>query len=165
MSDMPSDVRIRTIDPADEQALIRFFAEIAEDPEVMAFFHPHPLDAQTARRIALRDGIDGDIYFVAAEGSQIVGYGMLRGWDEGYEIPSLGVCVARDARGAGVGASLLSWAIDRAVERGATQVMLKVSRDNAPARHLYEKRGFWFSGEAQGDQLVGRLILNRQPGL
>jgi ribosomal-protein-alanine N-acetyltransferase len=87
----------------------------------------------------------------------VVGYGMLRGWSEGYDVPSFGVYVHPGERGRGVGASLLAWAVERARDRGATSIMLKVSPRNAAAVAIYRSRGFAFSGETMDSQLVGRL--------
>jgi ribosomal-protein-alanine N-acetyltransferase len=69
---------------------------------------------------------------------------MLRGWDEGYSIPSFGVAVGVPYRGAGIARSLLRYAIASARERGAVTLMLKVHLDNPNARHLYESEGFVF---------------------
>jgi ribosomal protein S18 acetylase RimI-like enzyme len=41
------------------------------------------------------------------QGSRIVGYGMLRGWDEGYSVPSLGILVRAEACGQGIGKLLM----------------------------------------------------------
>ena len=85
---------------------------------------------------------------------------MLRGWDEGYAVPSFGVYVHQSARRQGVAAALLNWAIEAANTRGAEQVMLKVYESNASARVVYEKAGFTFTERtADGHQLIGRLRL------
>jgi ribosomal protein S18 acetylase RimI-like enzyme len=85
---------------------------------------------------------------------------MLRGWDEGYSVPSFGVAVGSAYRGRGIGRGLLLYAIEYARKRGAPAVMLKVHLDNASARHLYESEGFVFQ-EIRGDpgQIKGLLEL------
>jgi ribosomal protein S18 acetylase RimI-like enzyme len=90
----------------------------------------------------------------------MVGYGMLRGWDEGYEVPAFGVCVRPGERGRGVGRALLSFALDLARDKGAPEVMLKVHDGNSAARSLYEGFGFTFCERTpDGLQLLGRLRL------
>jgi ribosomal-protein-alanine N-acetyltransferase len=85
-----------------------------------------------------------DLYYAAFLGDRLVGYGMLRGWDEGYSIPSFGVAVGAAYRGRGIGQRLLRYAIEYARIRGAAAVMLKVHLDNPGARRLYEREGFVF---------------------
>lgn len=147
---------VRLLGMNDEEALTRFFEIIAADPQAMAFFRPHPFDSAMARKICRREGIDRDDYFAVFDGEEIVGYGMLRGWDEGYASPAFGVCVKPGERGRGVGRTLLAYALERAREKGAPSVMLKVHDDNKPARALYESFGFVFSERTpDGSQLVG----------
>ena len=61
------------------------------------FFHPHPFTTEAARERAAYTG--KDLYYVVIEGDEILGYGMLRGWDEGYEVPSLGIVIHPAHRG------------------------------------------------------------------
>jgi len=74
--------------------------------------------------------------------SRVVCYGMLRGWSEGYEIPSLGLAVLAACRGRGVGGTMIEVLHAVAKARGAPKVRLTVDRDNAPARRLYASRGY-----------------------
>jgi ribosomal-protein-alanine N-acetyltransferase len=157
-------VDIRSLCPLDVHALTRFFADIVADEDTTGIFHPHPFDAKTAQRICNRDGIVNDGYFAAFDGQTVLGYAMLRGWDDGYEIPSFGVCVRPDARGRGIARSLLSEALSRARTAGACRVMLKVYGENAVARRLYESMGFVFDQPAlPGIQAVGIAVLKPGP--
>ena len=100
-----------------------------------------------------------DLYFGAFVDSRLAGFGMLRGWDEGYAVPSFGVAVESAARGRGLGRGLLRFAIRAARGRGAPSMMLKVHVEN-PARHLYEAEGFHFPDEPGADgQVKGTLRL------
>jgi ribosomal protein S18 acetylase RimI-like enzyme len=132
---------------------------LAAGPEAKQF-HPHPLTAEEARRIAEGGETRKDLFFSAFLGDRLVGYAMLRGWDDGYSIPSFGVAVGEAHRGAGIGRSLLRYAIECARERGASTMMLKVHRNNPSARHLYESEGFVFQ-EIREDpaQVKGQLAL------
>lgn len=53
-----------------------------------------------------------------------------------------GICVARDARGQGVGTQLLSALADAARRRGFAEMRLEVTDTNLRARALYERAGF-----------------------
>jgi ribosomal protein S18 acetylase RimI-like enzyme len=151
--------RIRPLGPEDAEKLGDLFDELAADPEAL-HFHPHPLTRAEATRIATRSGIREDLYFAAFVESRLAGYGMLRGWDEGYDIPSFGVAVGVGDRGSGLGRSLLRYAISAARRRGAQSMILKVHPSNAGALHIYESEGFVFDETpVGGGQMKGRLRL------
>jgi ribosomal protein S18 acetylase RimI-like enzyme len=76
---------------------------------------------------------------------------MLRGWDEGFEVPSLGIATRSSVRGTGLGGLLVQFLHAAACRRGANRVILKVYKDNIPARRLYEKLGYRFVDEGAGE--------------
>lgn len=151
-----SEPVLRPITPADAVFLGEFFERLGADP-ASEHFHPHPLTAEYAAQLA-GDTTRQDEYLVAVGDGEIVGYAMLRGWDEGYATPAFGVAVDAAHRGEGLGRALLEYALVRASERGAADVMLKVHPDNVGAKHLYESVGFTFEELAEdGVQLKGML--------
>jgi len=87
-----------------------------------------------------------------------VGYGMLRGWDEGYSIPSLGVAIRADYRGYGLSYLLIDFLHHAARHKGASQVRVKVYPSNLASKRMCEKMGYQFSSQSQG-QLVGYTTL------
>ncbi|MFM7135852.1 MAG: GNAT family N-acetyltransferase [Planctomycetota bacterium] len=102
------------------------------------FFHPHPFS-----REAIEPLVDSrDEYWLLVKGEAVVGYGMLRGWEEGYAIPSLGIAVAASNRGQGHGERIMHFLHGRAARRRANQVRLTVEAENQPARALYYKLGY-----------------------
>ena len=136
--------------------LADLFAALAEAGDE-GYFHTHPLTREAAAQIV---GYQGkDVYVVAVAGDELAGYGMLRGWDEGYEVPSLGLAVAPEQRGIGVGAWLTGALHDIARTRGADRVRLTVSDDNEPARRLYERLGYEFSHLRDGVD-IGYCLLD-----
>lgn len=152
-------IRIRQLQAQDARALGELFDELREDP-ASVHFHPHPFTDEAARRIAERTGIRRDSYFGAFQDDRLIGYGMLRGWDEGYEIPSFGVAVRIQSRGMGIGRRLLRHAVSIARRRRAPSVMLKVHPANANAKVLYETEGFVFDPTPlEGGQIKGSLTL------
>jgi [ribosomal protein S18]-alanine N-acetyltransferase len=122
------------------------------------WFHPHPLTAGEAARLCAYQG--RDLYYAAVAGDTVMAYGMLRGWDEGYETPSLGVAVHPDARGLGLARTFMGFLHAAASFQGARRVRLKVYPDNALARRLYESLGYRLEPTADG-QLLGILDLKR----
>lgn len=131
-----------------EKALKELFSEItqARDDE---YFHPHPFNAEEAHKRCIYTG--KDLYYVLLARKKVLGYGMLRGWDEGYEVPSLGVLIRASARGAGLAEMFVHFLHTAARRCGARKVILKVYRENHAAKRLYEKIGYTFkeSGDAQ----------------
>lgn len=140
-----------------EGALAEFFAELVRRGDDR-WFHPHPFTADQASSLAAYAG--QDLYCAAVDGGQVAAYGMLRGWDEGYAVPSLGIAVAAAHRGQGLGRPFMHYLHAVARLRGAARVRLKVYPHNVPARRLYESLGYCFQ-EAGDGQLLGILELGR----
>jgi len=157
---MTEALEIVHIRPDTERQLRALFDEIASD-EARSRFHPHPFDHETAARIA--NYTRTDLYFAVRYGERLLAYGMLRGWDEGYEVPSLGIYVCRAARGTGIADLLMRHLHAAARLRGSRAVRLKVYEDNVPARRLYESLGYVFSAGEHG-LLVGMLSLRKDHG-
>jgi ribosomal protein S18 acetylase RimI-like enzyme len=153
-----ADIRVRPFGPADADALTMFFGEVAADPTADRF-HPHAFTAQAARTIAEHQG--RDLYLGQFLGDKLVGYGMLRGWDAGYDIPSLGIYLSPGARGLGLARTLMEDLHHWARKSGAQKVRLKVYRDNVRAMTLYERLGYVFFAE-EGEQRVGLFELVSQ---
>jgi ribosomal-protein-alanine N-acetyltransferase len=118
------------------------------------FFHPHPFtDDEAERLVRLRTK---DLYAVASRGDTVLAYGMLRGWDEGYSVPSLGIALHPEARGSGLARAFMHYLHACARDRGAPSIRLKVYPDNTSAKSLYGSLGYQFQPTA-GEQLLGVL--------
>lgn len=137
------------------QPLAEFFQALREAGDD-AEFHPHPLTVEEAARRCQHTG--RDLYYVVVERERVLAYGMLRGWDEGYEIPSLGIAVHPRERGKGLGRLLMEVLHAAAKRREARAIRLKVYPRNVGAVALYESVGYVFRGKEAG-QLVGFLDL------
>ena len=127
------------MEPGDEASVAALFAR-CRDHEEMAFFDPFPLTSETARRLAREKRLDR--YYVADASSDLVGLSMLRGWDEGYEVPSFGVMVDPAWHGQGVGSALSDFTIAAAAELGCDSIRLSVYGRNERASTMYLRRGF-----------------------
>jgi RimJ/RimL family protein N-acetyltransferase len=135
------------VGPEDSDALADVFGEI--DTE---FFRPHPFTAHQAQQIASRQG--KDVYALLLMGGQAVAYGMLRGWDEGFATPSLGIAVRTSEQRKGYGRALMAWLHDEARRRGASRIRLRVHPENVHARRLYERLGYRYQGVERGELLM-----------
>lgn len=122
------------------------------------WFHPHPMTEEEAVKRCAYDG--KDLYYVATNGGTVLAYGMLRGWDEGWKIPSLGIAVHPSARGTGLAKAFMRFLHAAARANWAETVRLKVFPENEPAVGLYGSLGYAFRKETEAGQLVGYFDLN-----
>lgn len=107
------------------------------------YFHPHEFEYEVLCDILKNS--QKDFYGIIEENGKIIGYGMLRGWDEGYEIPSLGIIIDREYRGEGLGFKMMDLLENKAREKGATKIRLTVLKENSKAIHIYKKLGYEIS--------------------
>jgi ribosomal protein S18 acetylase RimI-like enzyme len=116
------------------------------------YFRPHEMTADGADRIA---GLHGrDVYLIGFADGEPVAYGMLRGWDEGYPIPSLGVAVRHDRVRKGYGRAMML-ALHRVVrESGSDRVRLRVNLSNVAAFFLYRSLGYRPGGFERGELVM-----------
>jgi ribosomal protein S18 acetylase RimI-like enzyme len=137
------------------EAVTAFFA-VLDTPEIRTNFHPHDFTPVRARALCCYAGRDE--YYIALQGGRVAAYGMLRGWDEGYDVPSLGICVAPDCHGQGVGSAMMECLVAAARLRGAPRIILKVRKVNTAAVALYSRFGFQLT-ELDQDCWRGSLVL------
>ena len=150
-------VEILCLAPAHCAALERLFARIAGDP-TSCHFHPHPFSELEAQRIC--NYVGKDKYVGLRYEAEFSGYGMLRGWDEGFLVPSLGIYVAPELRGTGAARLLMQHLHLIAKLAGAQQVRLKAYRENTAAYRLYRAMGYEFAEQKEAEaQLIGVLRL------
>ena len=130
---------IRGLGPGDRDSLARFFYR-NDVPEITDTFHPFPLTTATAEEIALSPGED-HYYGAFAEG-RLIALSMLRGWNEGFEVPSFGIVVDSGWQRRGIGRKLTDFTLDRALWLGSERVRLSVYASNQNAHRMYVARGF-----------------------
>ena len=152
---MREDLEYVAVSPSWAEELSHFFSVLIANKDDV-YYHPHPLTYDMARRIAAYEG--EDLYFLQIKDNVIVGYAMLRGWDEGYATPSLGIAMHPKFRNQGLGFKFMKFLHREARAKGATTVRVKVYQENAGARNLYGKCGYTFTAEENG-QLIGHCNL------
>lgn len=133
--------------------LLNIFLQHINTPEYRNEFSPFPFDRK--QTTVLCDYQGQDLYYaIILENTKIIGLGMLRGWDEGYEIPSIGLCILKDYQGMGFGKLMLAYLEITSKVKGCSKVMLKVKKNNVRARRLYEAGGYLFA-EHDSEYLIG----------
>jgi ribosomal protein S18 acetylase RimI-like enzyme len=140
-------VEFRVVGPGEAGLLAELLEHI--DP---TYFRPHAVTEEAVRLIATRTG--QDIHAILVDGDRAVAYGLLRGWDEGFDTPSLGIAVRDELQGQGLGHVMMAHLHVAARARGASQIRLRVHADNLRARSLYEALGYEYRGDDRGELLM-----------
>jgi len=126
---------MRPATPEDARAMAELFAAVAEERDGIAAEPPVDVGARTAQFAA-----SADATLVAVAGDNVVGNIHVEASRFGFG--ELGMNVAREWRGRGVGSALLRAAIERAREQGLHKLSLEVWPHNEAALALYRKFGF-----------------------
>ena len=160
------DCPIRRLGPRDVEGLTCLFAAF-QLAGYKKDFHPHDFDLASATRICSAEGRD---YFCCGwDGLTAISYGLLRGFDEGYAVPSLGIATHPNRRRDAHGLDMMRHLHAVARGLGATRIRLKVYPGNHAAMALYASTGYVFGHEIEDGQRVGycniddaeRLICDR----
>lgn len=130
---MTTTFQVRPARDEDRVALAHVFAAVAEERDGIATEPPVDVEARAASWI-----LDGTI--VAVAGDAVVGSIHVDASRHGFG--EIGMAVAREWRGRGVGSALLAAAIADARARGLHKLILSVFPHNAAAIALYRKHGF-----------------------
>jgi ribosomal protein S18 acetylase RimI-like enzyme len=125
--------RIRAASDGDRRRLAMLFAAVAEERDGIATEPPVDVEAWAAKW-----HLEGTL--VAVAGGELVG--SLSVEASRFGVGEIGMAVAREWRGRGVGSALLTAAIAWARERGLHKLSLSVFPHNAAAISLYRKFGF-----------------------
>jgi len=129
---------IRRLKLYDAINLFNLFRDISEEDK--KFFHPHNFTYEDSVKVCTLSDQSLDKYYVITnEVDDIIGYGMLRGWNEGYEIPMLGIYLNPSARGKGLAERLILYMVNTNI---LVRIRLKVRMENIAAIKLYKKLGF-----------------------
>jgi ribosomal protein S18 acetylase RimI-like enzyme len=150
-----SALEFRQVVPGFDTVLGDFFEALQGNGD-FRLFHPHELSRQEARRLCAYKG--KDLYYIGVEANRVLCYGMLRGWDEGYKVPSLGIAIHPELRGSGLASAFMHFLHAAAKLAGAKQVRLKVYKHNQIAKNLYGRLGYRYQ-EASPTELLGILEL------
>jgi len=146
-------VTIRPATAADDAALAELERATRLPTVSPAEYQPRPFFGSTRPDEVLVADLDG----------RVVGYVEVRPPtplpSNAHVLAVEGLAVSADVRGQGIAQRLLAAVEERAHERSAERVTLRVLAPNAPARALYEKLGYRVEGV-----LVGEFRLPVGPG-
>jgi ribosomal protein S18 acetylase RimI-like enzyme len=140
-------IQIRRVTAEDVDAL----GELLENIDG-TYFQPHPMTREEAARIGALRG--RDIFLIGRVGNRGVAYGMLRGWDEGYTVASLGIGIRRDSEHRGYARAMMAALHEVARQSGATRIRLRVHPNNTRAASLYQLYGYREAGYDRHETLM-----------
>jgi ribosomal-protein-alanine N-acetyltransferase len=158
------NVEIRLVRDSDFQELKDFF-ERNNQKQITRNFNPFPLNEKSASFIC-KSGKQ-DCYYVTISDGQVVGFCMLRGWDEGFSIPSFGILVDQHWQNRGIGREMTEFAISEALRMNCKMLRLSVYKSNSKASKLYLSLGF--QEESSSDVVIDgevdrKIIMMKQLG-
>ncbi len=140
---------IRTATPDDEDVLGRLDRAVWSPRHAVSPRDQPPYEPFFNERFGPRD------HLVAELDGRVVGY-VRFGYptslaSNAHVRQILGLAVAEEARGAGVGRALIGAVVAVARRQGARRITLRVLGHNTPARRLYEAAGFVVEGVQPGE--------------
>lgn len=144
-------LNITGLAPENASALRTFLRAVQKAGEE-TFFHPHPFTPSYVKTLSAKK--TKDIYLLGHWNRRVLCYGMLRGWDEGYDVPSLGMAVHPDYRQMGLGRMMMLCLHANARLREAKSIRLKVYKNNISAAKLYKKLGYRMT-RLNNEELLG----------
>lgn len=152
-----SGVEIRLSTPEDFDGFYDCFAAICRERRYLALVEPPSKDEARAFIDGARQR--GMVQYVAAADSRIVGWCDIlpNTWEGFRHTGRLGMGIAPEFRGQGIGRRLMDATIEGARQAGLTRIGLEVFGSNTNAIRLYERYGF----EYEGLHRRGRIIDGR----
>lgn len=159
---MMKSLVIRPLDVADAATLSTWLR--TQPPAYARFFHPFGYDENSVAGALAGQG--QDVFTGLFWNGQIVGFFMLRGWNEGYEVPAFGILIDEQYRGCGLEMAALDTAKVICRLRKVPRLMIKMHPDNISAKGVARKTGFTQTGvEAESGNLIYHYELKPRAGV
>lgn len=148
---MNKSLTIRQLESADVTIIVEFMRK--QSPEYLRFFYAFNSDETAISEMLAKD--KSDIYSGIFWQANLIGIFMLRGWDEGYEIPSFGIVIDEQYRGYALLTLTLETAKLTCRFLGVKGFMLKHHPENKPFQKL-QRMGFYQTGI---EESTGNILL------
>jgi len=132
-------MKLKSIEPSDLGRLSKLFTDNNID-KVIQTFTPFELSPEMAMWIACEP--HKDHFYLGIIHNIPIGFSMLRGWDEGFSVPSFGIFIDHRQHGQGLGKQLLDLTIEEAKKLQCHHIRLSVYASNPSACKIYRSRGF-----------------------
>jgi RimJ/RimL family protein N-acetyltransferase len=124
------------------------------------YFVPFSFEEDSIKKI-ISDAVN-DKYFGIFINDDLAGFYMLRGFDQGYDVPSYGVWISNKFSGLGLSKLTLQHAFTFCKLNGLKKIMLKVHPENTVAKNIYENFGFKQGGfdDKNGNYIYYKSLSN-----
>jgi putative acetyltransferase len=141
------EFKVRPADPSDAEALTRLAEAVSAEPEgwlISANGEWRSVGDERRYLKALRRYPNAAVFVAEGSDREVIGRMSLArdSHPASAHVADLGLMVAKDARGRGVGRALLAAAVEWAGDSGIRKLELHVFPWNEPAIKLYERFGF-----------------------
>ena len=156
MASSSTEVVVRPAEPRDADALVELGREVGAEPEGWLITTGNWRTGGEERRYlkAIRRWHHAAVFVAEADGRIVGRLSIARDpHPASPHVADLGLLVAADLRGRGIGRSLLTAAVEWARAAGVTKLELHVFPWNEPALRLYERFGFQREGVRRGHYL------------
>ena len=147
-------INFRRLEPNDAEALSNLINQDSKD--YSKYFVAFKFETVIIENILKK--VKNDLYFGVCWGDELTGFYMLRGFDEGFTIPSYGVYISSRFNNKGLAALALNHAISTCKLLGMKKLRLKVHTENVVALKQYIKFGFVETGF---DEKINNFILHK----
>lgn len=147
-------INFRKLQPKDAAELSKLINNDSKD--YSQYFVAFEFDSITIENILTK--AKNDLYYGVYWGEELTGFYMLRGFDEGYTIPSYGVYISSRFRNKGLAALTLNHAISTCKLLGLKKLRLKVHKENTFALKQYIKFDFVETGF---DEKINNIVMHR----
>jgi len=147
-------INFRKLQSADAAELSKLINNDSKD--YSQYFVAFEFDLVTIKNILTK--AKNDLYYGVYWGEELTGFYMLRGFDEGFTIPSYGVYISSRFNNKGLAALTLNHAISTCKFLECKKLRLKVHTANTYALKQYVKFGFVETGF---DEKINNIIMQR----
>lgn len=151
-------VDVRRIRAGDGVALKRFFEQLSDPSRDL--FYPHPVSDEAIDGRIARSESGEDWIGVVLCGPVIIAYFFL--WDIRRPVPVLGMGIADEWQGGGLGQQLMKILIEMARRLDRDGIELTTGLENERAFHVYRKLGFQYLGDVPTHDRHGAAIRERR---
>lgn len=151
-------VTVRRLATGDREKLQRFHHTLSDRSQHL--FAPHGLDDATVDKAIARSESGDDAVFVAEnDARELVAYFFL--WHARRTVSTLGIGVADDCQGQGLGRQAMGVLLREGRRQGVTGIELTTMPENEVAYALYEKMGFKYLRDVENQTGDGRTTIER----
>jgi ribosomal protein S18 acetylase RimI-like enzyme len=116
---------------------------LERNKENFKYFQPHPFTLEYLHNLST--SYEKDCYYLMVFDNKVIGYGMLRGLDNGYEVPTMGVSIDYKFRNNGLATLFINFMEMTCKLNGISKVRIGVMKGNYSVELLYKNLGYTFT--------------------